>query len=166
MNKNSFTRIVSIGIVGQVLCFLIVAIIGQLVVPCCRNMSPEVPMWFSYLSSPLYFFSILVPGYFIGRLEHSRFAFAGIIVGAVGSIIWSVIGAFLMLQIFPERAVSELGTISSVLHSIGSLEVMFSFAITASCQGLAACTAACAGHVFSANHAFERDASESPRPSI
>jgi hypothetical protein len=166
MNRNSFTRIVSIGIAGQVLCFLIVAVIGQLVVPCCRNLSPEIPMWFSYLSSPLYFFSILVPGYFVGRLERSRFAFAGIVVGAVGSIIWSVIGAFLMLQIFPERAVSELGTISSILHSIGSLEVMFSFAIAASCQALASCTAACAGHVFSANNAFERDASKSTPPSI
>lgn len=166
MDNNSFTRIVSIGIAGQVLCFFIVAVIGQLVVPCCRNLSPEIPIWFSYLSSPLYFFSILVPGYFVGRLERSRFAFAGVVVGAVGSVIWSVIGAFLMLQIFPERAVSELGTISSVLHSIGSFEIVFSFVITASCQALAACAAACAGHVFSANHAFEREASESPRPSI
>ena len=152
--------VLTAAIFGQFAASFGAGLLGAFAIPCCDNPMPALPRWYSNLSVPVYFAVMLVPAFLCGLYVTARPILVAAIAAGAGKFLWSWLGAYILAQLFPARALGGLGQLQSVFWSITSLEFVATLAVSSVCYAAAGAAAASGGYLLRSrvrpNHAFNR----------
>lgn len=141
-------RAFSAGILGQLAVSLSAHALGAIAIPCCDNPTPEIPLWYANVATPIYFLDLLLPAFLCGFFALSRPILVGTVAAGLGSVIWYWIGSFAIAQIFPSRSLGGLGEFHGHVWILTDPLFVLRLITTLACHGAAGAAAASGGYLF------------------
>ena len=138
-------RLFAIAILGQFGALLVAGIIGAVAVPCCDNPFPEVPRWYGFISTPIHFAVLLLPGFLCGFFVTTRPILVGVIAGGAATALWYWLSSFILANLFPARAVGGLGQVDGIIYSLASGVFLADLLVSSLCNAAAAAAGASGG---------------------
>src|ERR1700751_3602989 len=103
------------AILGQFVANLAEGALGAVAIPCCDNLTPDVPAWYGWVATPVHFSAILLPGFICGLYVSSRPIVVGTIAAFVSGFLWLWLRAYMLAWLFPARAISGIGQFESLI---------------------------------------------------
>ena len=137
-----------VATLGQFAAYLFSGALEAFAVPCCADPTPLLPPWYGYIATPIHFLVMLVPAFLCGLFVASRPILTGAIAAGVGAFLWHLLGAHIIANLFPERAIGGLGQFQNALWSLTSFAFLVTLAVSAICYAAAAAGAASGGFLL------------------